>query len=74
MSDRAHQISIWFFVGVLLAVYGVIILGAGLQEWISGVNAPVVLAKLHIGVWWGALLLILGGIYSILFSPGRTRK
>jgi hypothetical protein len=71
MSHNARQISIWFFIGVLLALYGLLILAAGLVNW----NSPgdVVLGDLHIGVWWGALLLILGGIYSFLFAPNRTR-
>jgi hypothetical protein len=31
----------------------------------------VVLANLHAGIWWGALLVILGLIYSLKFKPGR---
>jgi hypothetical protein len=74
MSQRPRQISIWFFIGVLLAVYGVIILGAGIKEWIAPGATKVVLSELHVGVWWGALLIVLGGIYSFLFAPNRTQK
>ncbi len=65
MSHGPQQISIWFFIGVLLAVYGVIILGAGIQQWLSPSPHAIVLAELHVGVWWGALLLIIGGIFAI---------
>jgi hypothetical protein len=71
MSHKARQISIWFFIGVLLAVYGLIILAAGIADW----NNPgsLVLADLHVGVWWGALMLILGAVYSFVFAPNRGR-
>jgi hypothetical protein len=72
MSDKAHQISIWFFVGVLLAVYGAIILLAGIADWSNPGN--IVLGDLHVGVWWGALLLILGVIYSYIFAPNRGNR
>ena len=61
------MISIWFFIGVLLVVYGVLIFGAG----IYGLSHPpqVVKAELHAGVWWGMLLLVLGGFYTVRFRP-----
>ena len=61
------MISIWFFIGVLLLIYGVLILGAGLY----GLSHPpnVVHADLHAGIWWGALLLILGSVYTVRFRP-----
>jgi hypothetical protein len=31
----------------------------------------VVLFNLHAGVWWGAVLLVIGLIYCIRFRPGR---
>jgi hypothetical protein len=65
------MISIWFFVGALLLIYGFLILGAGLY----GLAHPpaVVLAELHAGIWWGLLLILLGMLYSVRFSPGRGR-
>ena len=68
---RPGMISIWFFIGALLLVYGVLIFGAGVYELISPPEHPVVLADLHAGVWWGALLIILGAIYTIKFSPRK---
>ena len=66
------MISIWFFIGVLLLVYGILILGAGLYELSNPAEHPVVQSNLHAGIWWGALMIILGGIYTFRFSPGRT--
>ena len=63
-------ISIWFFIGLLILVYGVLILGAGIGE----LSAPsrVVMAELHIGIWWGGFLIVTGATYVYLFRPGRS--
>jgi hypothetical protein len=64
-----HGIPIWFFIGVLLAVYGVLIFGAG----VYGLFHPpqVALANLHVGIWWGALLVVIGLGYVRAFRPRR---
>lgn len=66
---RGHLISIWFFIGVILLMYGGLILASG----IYGLFHPpdVVLSRLHADLWWGMLLLVLGGIYAYRFRPGR---
>jgi len=69
MSEKHHIIQVWFFVGVLLLVYGFLIFASGLSEWS---HPPItVLAELHAPVWWGGLLFVLGLIYCIKFSPAR---
>ena len=69
---HSGHISIWFFIGTLLTIYGALILGYGLFELATGQIANVVLANLHAPVWWGALLLILGLFYGVRFRPGRN--
>jgi hypothetical protein len=64
-------ISIWFFIGVLLTIYGSMILGYGLFELATGAMANVILANLHAPIWWGALLLALGIFYGVRFLPRR---
>ncbi|WP_219341239.1 hypothetical protein [Nevskia soli] len=68
------MISIWFFIGVLLLAYGVIILGASTYYAVNPPEHPLVLANLHAGVYWGALLMLLGGIYTIKFRPGSATR
>lgn len=68
---RSEMISIWFFIGALLLAYGILILGAGLYDLASPPEHPVVLANLHAGIWWGAVLVVLGLIYSIKFAPKK---
>ena len=69
---RAGMLSIWFFIGLLLLAYGVLIFGSGLYEYF---NPPAVqtvkLAELHAGIWWGSVLLVLGIFYSVKFRPRR---
>ena len=68
---RPGMVSIWFFIGTLLLIYGFLILGAGLYELSVPPEHPVVRADLHAGIWWGALLIILGALYLFKFSPKR---
>jgi hypothetical protein len=67
MTERG--IPIWFFIGALLLVYGVLILGAGIFGLFH--PPPVVLANLHAGIWWGALLVVIGLGYVRAFRPRR---
>ena len=62
-------IPVWFFVGLLLGVYGLLILSSGLAE-LSNPPATV-LANLHAPVWWGAVMVIVGGAYCLAFGPRR---
>jgi hypothetical protein len=71
MSEHRHFISIWFFIGVLLAFYGLLIIGSGIWDLAHPQKHPVVLAQLHAPIWWGALLLALGGFYAVHFRPGK---
>jgi len=68
-----EEISIWFFIGICLLVNGVLISAAGLYEWFVKPPAkPVVLYQVHANVWWGALLFIIGAIYTWKFRPSQN--
>lgn len=70
---RQHHkmLPVWFFVGILLLIYGVIILYVGVTQYAH--PAPVVLASYHAPVWGGILLILMGSFYTIRFWP-RTRR
>ncbi len=57
------MISIWIFIGLLLSAYGFLIMGQGMWELFVPPAHPVVLAELRAPLWWGALILILGGVF-----------
>jgi hypothetical protein len=70
---KGGSISIWFFIGLSLFVNGVLILAWGIYDFIHPPQNPVVLFHLHAGIWWGALLTILGAIYCVYYAPGKGR-
>jgi hypothetical protein len=66
------MVSIWFFIGISLAVNGALILAAGISQLVNPpLNPGVVLFNLHANVWWGAVLLAFGLIYCFKFAPRR---
>jgi hypothetical protein len=66
---RFIEISIWFFIGVILSIYGLLIFSYGIFELITGQSAHVMLANLHASIWWGGLMLLLGLFYVLRFHP-----
>lgn len=73
MADHKHFISIWLFIGILLLIYGILILGSGIYDLWYPPAQQTVLANLHAPIWWGGLLVVLGLIYTITFRPGRQK-
>jgi len=74
MSEKHHIIPVWFFVGILLLVYGAMILATGIYEVAHPPENRVVLYDLHASIWWGGLLVILGVIYVLHFAPWRANQ
>lgn len=70
MSERHHIIPVWFFVGLLLLIYGALIVASGISDW--GDPPPTVLADLHAQVWWGSLMVVMGGAYIVMFRPRKS--
>jgi hypothetical protein len=66
-----HFISVWFFIGALLAIYGVLILGSGIYGVFVPLNHTVAMSHLHIGIWWGSGMLLFGAGYIVRFRPKR---
>ena len=63
--------SIWFFAGVMLLAYGLVIFTAGVWELSHPLANPPALVSLHAPIWWGALLAIAGAGYTLKFWPRR---
>ena len=74
--ESEHQVPIWFFIGSLLLVYGLLIVGAGVYAWLDPppVDQRVALFDLHADVWWGMLLTLTGAFYFFAFRPWKHRK
>lgn len=69
MRERHHMLPVWFFIGVLLTIYGVIILITSIVDWSQ--PSQVILAQYHAGLWGGILLLLIGVLYVLKFRPRR---
>ncbi len=54
---------IWYFVGLILVITGVIIVGAGIYNIINPPEVKKVLADTRPELWWGTLMIIVGGLY-----------
>jgi hypothetical protein len=68
------SISIWFFIGISLLFNGALIFATGVYQLVHPPETPTVLFNLHAGVWWGAILAIIGAIYCFFYSPSRMKN
>jgi hypothetical protein len=75
MHDE-HQIPIWFFIGGLLLIHGVLITGAGLYALVVPPleQSRVARYDLHSDVWWGAFMTIVGLFYCVRYNPFREAR
>jgi hypothetical protein len=62
---------IWYFVGIRLAVMGVIILVSGIYSVVNPPLKPTVLGNLHPDLWWGGFMF-LAGLMFLLLNKNKT--
>ncbi|OGU56410.1 MAG: hypothetical protein A2V66_05980 [Ignavibacteria bacterium RBG_13_36_8] len=53
---------IWYFVGLILFIMGGIVLLTGTYQFFSPPETKTVLGEIHPRIWWGAIMIIFGGI------------
>ena len=70
MSEK-KMISIWTWSGLILIVYGLLLLGTGLVRLISGAPLETELAHLRADLWWPIVMLVAGGL---LLVAGRKEQ
>ena len=68
--EKEQQIPIWFFIGGIVGIYGVLILGSGL---FGLVRPPEHQTYLHADIWWGALMTVVGAIYVWKYWPWNVQ-
>ncbi len=56
---------IWFFVGLILLLMGLVILITGIYSLFNPASDKKVLADLHPDIWWGGVMIVVGLIYVI---------
>ena len=70
---KEHAISIWYLIGQLLAIYGLLIGGTGVYYCFFPPPQHLVLAHLHADVWWGIFMFLLGIFYVRKFRPSKIK-
>ncbi len=65
------MLPVWFFIGLLLTIYGVIVLIAAIVDWSAPTTA--ILSQYHAALWGGIVLLLIGGGYVLKFWPRRPQ-
>jgi hypothetical protein len=68
---KEPSVSIWFLIGLQLLIFGALILGAGVYQCSHPPAIPTKMAGLHAGIWWGALMALVGIGYLIKFRVRR---
>ncbi len=69
VTQAAEPLPIWFFVGLILLCYGVIIVASGLLS----APRPTVLAETRPALWWGGLTAVAGAIFLLIGLRARRR-
>lgn len=64
MSEQ-KMLSIWFFVGAMLTLLGAIITLTGVYYIFNPQNATI-LHDLNPGLWWGAIMVVVGLAFLLL--------
>jgi hypothetical protein len=66
-TTEAEPLPIWFFVGMILLIYGLIVVGSGLF------SAPraTVLAQTRPALWWGGITAFAGVVFLLIGLRGR---
>ncbi len=64
---RTQPLEVWFYIGALLTVYGVLLTGAGVYQWLY--PPATVLAAYQATFWAGVLLCMVGGVYVAIYRP-----
>lgn len=66
------QLEVWFYIGAMLFLYGVLLTAAGIYQWSHPPHT--VLAEEH-AVFWAGIALLAGGLaYVAAYWPWRKRK
>jgi hypothetical protein len=61
-SEKHRMLPVWFFIGIILILYGVMIFFEGVYD----LSHPpgTVLEDLHSAIWWGVIMVVVGVIFT----------
>jgi FtsH-binding integral membrane protein len=70
-KETKEMKPIWYFVGLMLSAMGVVVLIAGVANYLSPPSRQTVLSQLHPELWWGVVMIAAGLVF---FFSNRTSK
>lgn len=70
-AEHRDAVPVWILIASLLLLYGLIVLGAGIEQWSH--PPAIVLARDHATFWGGVILTVLSAIF-LIFSVVRHRR
>jgi amino acid transporter len=56
---------IWYFIGIILMIFGFLITVTGIYEYVNPPDRQTVLSNIHPSIWWGALMILVGILFYI---------
>lgn len=63
MSEETKGMKpIWYFVGLMMLIMGILIMGSGVYYLIYPSQSTTVLQELHPDLWWGAVMAAFGAV------------
>ena len=72
MREQLPMIPVWFFIGILLLIYGIIISLTGV--WQLSRPPATVLANYHVALFWGLSLTAIGATYIFAYWPKKGKQ
>jgi hypothetical protein len=57
--------SIWYFVGLTLSIMGVLVVIAGVLDYMTPPQRHTVLGSLHPALWWGVMMVVAGTVFLL---------
>lgn len=70
-SQRHEAVPVWIYIAGLLLIYGLMVLGAGIEQWSH--PPDIVLPQIHATFWGGVILTVLSGLF-LAFSVMQHKR
>jgi drug/metabolite transporter (DMT)-like permease len=71
-GKEKERVFIWAWVGLVLATFGLIVLGTGLAQFSR--PPDTVLGNLHPRIWWGGIMALTGLLFVAVDLPILPRR
>lgn len=69
-TNEPKMLSIWFWVGSMLGIYGLIVFSCGIYYHFVP-NAVSILSH-NPGLWWGAIMLLASVVFLFIAKKAKT--